>query len=399
MYKYAAVMLALTLLSCSDTRPFLRQTDRARFGERDDRPDNASVVTFYALGDWGSGNANQKAVAEALRADLSAIAPGRRTPPFVLAAGDNIYEHGLPEGWNNEIVTQTLERTFGQMYADIEYHGQPVPFHLVAGNHDHAGKAGGKNGMGDVIHQETTAERIYSNWEYYPISPEQNPDKNDSTEYVALKQKDILTLATPEQISLGEAATKQVSIFAIDTQVLLDLYDQKSQETLDAHWSRLAALADGSPAKWKFLLGHHPIKSHGTHGGFRSAIWWVPPVILATLVDKLFYRRLQDLDHPAYRQFQRDLTKFMDEHSITSYFAGHEHNLQFLTTGRDHFQIISGSAGKLTKVTHKGDTVFSHAAFGFVRFDLTQTELWIEFFGVKPERGTVNSTGLFRIGG
>lgn len=393
--RILVIMLALALLaSCSDTKPFLRERAPVLFGRLEDRPNNNDVLTLYTLGDWGTGKSAQKAVAEGLRQNVLEIPTGRKVKPFVLGLGDNVYEHGLPEGWNNPETIALLERTFGDVYANVKYEGEHLTFHVVPGNHDYSGRAGGKDGYGDIIHQETTAESLYSYWKYYPIDPERNADSNDSTDYAALRNEDILTLTTPEKISAGGS---RLAVFAIDTQVLLDLYDANDDERLTLHWRKLAALVSQSQADWKMVIGHHPIRSHGKHGGFIKGFWWIPPLTIYALVDKLFVKRKQDLDHPANREFQHDLQEFMEKHDITFYVAGHDHCLQFLRISDRHLQIVSGSAGKLAGVTHKKDTYYSHEAHGFTRFDLTPDEAWIEFFQVDPKKGVVSASGLFRV--
>ena len=87
----------------------------------------------------------------------------------------------------------------------------------------------------------------------------------------------------------------------------------------------------------------------------------------------------------------------MKKYPGSFYLAGHEHNLQFLEVGKNNFQIVSGSAAKLSGVTHKSDTIFSHSAYGFARFDITDEELWIEFFEVNVENEEMNSTALFKV--
>lgn len=396
MFKKLSIPCVFIILtSCSDTRPFLKEGGGATFGQHADRPNTTDVLTFYALGDWGTGNQNQKAVAKALRKNISELPPGRKVPPFVLGLGDNVYEEGLPEGFDNPGALEKLRRSFGEIYSEVEYGDEAVMFHIIPGNHDHAGKAGGKHGVGDVIHQETTAERLYDTWHYYPIDPEKNSDSEDARNYRDLKSENILSLATPEKIAA--VSSKTLAVFALDTQVLLTLYEEKDAERLALHWRKLREQVEISPAVWTLIIGHHPVRSHGKHGGFRNWVWYVPPVILVTLVDKFFHKRVQDLDHPANRAFQKDLIDFMAQHEVDFYLAGHEHNLQFLTMEANRFQIVSGSAGKLSGVTHKNDTLFSHASFGFVRFDLTGRELWVEFFEVAPDQETYRSSGLFKL--
>ncbi|MFQ5637372.1 MAG: metallophosphoesterase [bacterium] len=390
-------LLAVFVLRCSDTKPFLRvplADDVVQPGDPELRPEHSQVLTFYVLGDWGTGSGQQKAVADALKRSVAHIPPGRTHRPFVLGLGDNVYEHGLPEGWDNPETTRLLHETFGEMYSEVKYHGSRLTFHVVPGNHDYAGRSGGKDGFGDVLHQETTAEALFRSWKYYPIDAQKNSDTNDAADYQRLKSENIFALALPEKVSTQSGDL--ISIVALDTQVLLDLYNKKDDALVQKHWHNADNLLAES-ASWKFAIGHHPLRSHGKHGGFRKAIWWVPPVILFTLVDKLFYKRIQDLDHPANRRFQKDLLQTMQKNDVMFYLAGHEHSLQFLEVDRRHLQIVSGSAAKLSGVTHDDDTFFSHSARGFVRFDVVKDEVWIEFFEVAVENAALKSTGLFKV--
>jgi len=87
----------------------------------------------------------------------------------------------------------------------------------------------------------------------------------------------------------------------------------------------------------------------------------------------------------------------MKKYPGSFYLAGHEHSLQFLEVGKNNLQIVSGSAAKVSGVTHKSDTIFSHSAYGFARFDITGEELWIELFEVNVENEEMNSTALFKV--
>lgn len=391
------VSLLLFLSSCSDIKPFLKETgaeDYVQLGNPQERPNHENVLTFYALGDWGTGKENQKAVAQALKENVNGIPSGRKIAPFVLGLGDNIYEHGLPEGWGNPEAVKLLEKTFGSIYNDIKYDDENLTFHIVPGNHDYDQIAGGRKGFGDIIHQETTAEKLYPYWKYYPIDPARNSDTEDSTNYQALKDQDIFSLTVPENIPIETDG--KISITAIDTQVLLDLYQKNDQENLQKHFRKLESLLM-EDAKWKFIIGHHPVQSHGKHGGFRTAFWWMPPIFLGTFVDILFVKPLQELDNASNRRFQHDLMNIMKKYRVHFYLAGHDHNLQFLKVGQKNFQIISGSAAKLSPVTHRKDTLFSQSAHGFVRFDLADNALWIEFFEVDVKNRTFNSTALYKI--
>jgi len=109
------ICLLLFLAGCSDTRPFIRKAapdDMVQPGRPEDRPNNQNVLTFFALGDWGTGKGEQKAVAAALGKNVGQIPPGRKVAPFVLGLGDNVYEKGLLEGWDNPGALSLLDQTF-----------------------------------------------------------------------------------------------------------------------------------------------------------------------------------------------------------------------------------------------------------------------------------------------
>lgn len=391
------IYILLLLAGCSDTRPFIRKMttdDLLQPGRPEDRPNHENVLTFFALGDWGTGKKEQKAVAEALRKNVEQIPPGRKVAPFALGLGDNIYERGLAEGWDNPAAIRQLEKTFGEKYSDIKYENKNISFHIVPGNHDHNGVAGGKGGFGDILNQETTAERLYDYWEYYPIDPDKNSDTDDLKNYQTLLNEDIHKLTIPQKLPI--AAEEKISIIAIDTQVLLNIYQKDKKEDLQKHLNLLESLLQND-SKWKFIIGHHPLRTHGTHGGFRTAIWWIPPIILYTIVDKLFIKPIQDLDNSHYKKLIEDLGTILKKYPRTFYLAGHEHSLELLEIGKNNFQLVSGSAAKLSGVTHKADTIFSHSAYGFARFDLTNEELWIEFFEVDVQNAQMNSTSLLTL--
>jgi len=394
---FAIVAVLLILSGCSDTRPFIRQPevdDPLQVGKPDERPDHADVLTFYVLGDWGTGDEKQRRVARALKRDLMSLEGKRTTTPFVLGLGDNVYPDGLHQGWNHPEVIRRLHETFGDMYSDITFADSNIVFHVIPGNHDHGGRVGGKDGVGDVIHQETTAERLYPYWEYYPVDPKLDSDTDDSTNYASLKSANIFELSIPQEI---EVKTSKIKVAGIDTQAMLELYAKNDTALLSKYWQKLNTIFEHDSG-WKILLGHHPIKTHGWHGGFRSAIWWVPPIIFFTITDKLFLSRIQDLDHPANQAFQRDLTQFMRQNDVYFYLSGHEHNLQLIRIGERNFQLISGASGKLSEVSHDDDTFFSHQARGFVRCDVTKDAFWLEFISIDSKTGEQTSSAMFKLG-
>ncbi len=447
MAKYG-LMLALLVAGCNHTAPFVRS---AAPYTTTAPPEHAGVVSFYALGDWGTGDATQHAVAQALADDVHRIALDRRVPPFVVELGDNVYSKGLPAGWGNPVADSLLDATFASVYEGVTYRGEMVDFHVVPGNHDYGVKGfGGSDGWGDVLQQETRAEARSPHWKYYPLPVDRReiPDTNDEAEYEALRRRDLRDVALPEAVPLPPGLP--LTLVALDTQILLDLYAAHDTTRLRRHWHRLDSLLAAGHG-WKVVFGHHPVRTHGRHGGFRTVeewtwtgtrglydqdkLWlkWVPlatrvagPALCAaaltggagwtrvacpagllvmpeatnvldlTLGRYLIGKKIQDTDHPGNRAFQADLLARLTRHGAL-YLAGHDHSLQFLEPAPGVYQVVSGSAGKVSVVTDGADTRFAHAAPGFARLDVTAADLWVTFFSVDVRTRTTLRTARFRI--
>ena len=434
-------VLLFLFLACSASRPPLVEF-------HGQRPTTSDVVTFYALGDWGTGSEDQRAVAVALRDQLQELEKteeSRNLAPFVVELGDNIYPKGLPKKpWNDPEVYRLLEKTFGNIYHDLTYHNQPVVFNVIPGNHDYAKALFSAPDWGDVVHQETTAESLYTNFRYYPIVHGDVTDSNDRIEFENLKSRPIKRLALPQKIDFGGRKPNPVSIFALDTQIILELYNDNDTLTVRRHWEQLEELLGQSDTFWKIIVGHHPMKSYGPHGGYRTfeqwlwsgtrgfiksdflrAIPYVSGAILGTLVSPGFYAlgavqiattvidlfivntffpSIQDINSSAFKKFKRKLLEVMETHGVKIYLAGHEHCLQLIDLNEvgggksQAFQIVSGSAAKVSPVAKKKkDLIFSDSSLGFARFDVTPTEIWVEFFAVDGKSSTASSRARFRI--
>ena len=338
---------------------------------------------FYALGDWGTGNAHPKAVAAILQQDLKKI--DTLGKPFVLGLGDNVYPDGLPDkAFKSREVVDILNRRFGQAYNGIKYKGQSITFHTVPGNHDYHNSHG-------RLHEETTAEALFNGeddtvvFRSYPIHHGKTSDTNDVNEHRELKRRELEEIALPQTV----IDNTDLLIIAIDTPLYLRLYSQKKTSVLEQHWSYLQKKIQASSAKWKLIFGHHPIQSYGTHSGFRSLrewtwtgtrdvipyylrpftfLWLTSITVMADYALCAVRPYKQDLIEDNYQKFIRDFSLVIEKNDIDFYIAGHDHNLQFLDLGESSFQIISGSAGKLNAVSHGKDTIFSSGSRWFCAF-------------------------------
>ena len=165
------------------------------------------LFRFVALGDVGTGEAEQYSVAKAMEQRYQ-TAPF----PFALLNGDNIY----PEG---EI--ERISESFEQPYAALLQNG--VKFRAVLGNHDFSTRQG----------EDEVAYLGYNMPERYYTFTE-----------------------------------KSVQFFALDTnQIYLDRRFKETPWNAQLDW--LQKELEGSTAPWKVVFAHHPIYSSGSHGSDR----------------------------------------------------------------------------------------------------------------------------------
>lgn len=173
-------------------------------------PGDPIRVRFVAVGDTGTGDAVQLAVASAI-----ATVCATKGCDFVQLLGDNIYESGVDGTADPQWQTK-----FETPYASID-----LPFWVVLGNHDNGGAGAGTE-----------------------------PARGDfQVQYGTVSQKWKLPARYYSHVE-GPA-----EMFGLDTNAGM-LLTHQTQTT------EVAAMLDASNASWKVAFGHHPYLSNGPHG-------------------------------------------------------------------------------------------------------------------------------------
>eukprot|EP00878_Enallax_costatus_P022880 GHUV01024314.1.p1 GENE.GHUV01024314.1~~GHUV01024314.1.p1 ORF type:complete len:373 (+),score=81.50 GHUV01024314.1:129-1247(+) len=256
-----------------------------------DEQDAQYVLTFFVIGDWGrQGNKNQRRAAK-LMADIAECMP----PSFVLSTGDNFYSHGL---------RSTNDPQFHDSFINVyDRASLQVPWYAVLGNHDYGDQIdpdagtlkGGSASCAARRLEDCPKDCCYSaTWQY-------TGQLNDARWHC---QNGVYSVPT--------GSNGLVDIIMMDTNPFQTQYTSQSwyynaggiwQQDPDAIRSRLNSSLAASQAKWKFVVGHHPISSFGSHcnyGGEKDC------------------RNLQWLEVE------------LQNSSVAAYFCGHDHNLQYV---------------------------------------------------------------------
>lgn len=262
-------------------------------------PVHADSLNLLAFGDSGTGDKGQYALAEVMTKTCANLGCDA-----ALLLGDNIYPHGALTASDPQFQSK-----FEKPYRGLEF-----PFYAVLGNHDvHLGRQG------------ADAQIQYT---------------NHSSKW---RMK-----ARHYRERLGHT-----EIFALDTNTILD--DREQQQWLDE------ALAS-SDARWKLVIGHHPIYSIGEHGQ-ADAHEGRPQARLRTWLSPLLCR----------------------ERAV--YLSGHDHLVQVNQLPCGSLSIVSGAAGKPRKAYNEAieaqrDTLrFYHAkTLSFAHLAIRDDELKLTFW-------------------
>jgi hypothetical protein len=129
--------MEFTGLQPDTSYPYEVQVNNQKIGDGAVRtyPEKATRLAFFVIGDMGTGDANQRGIAGAMRQELLKRAQSDNPIRFVLTMGDNIYASTnlgyIVQGSGDQ--DRDWEAKFFQPYGDIL---RQVPFYPSLGNHD-----------------------------------------------------------------------------------------------------------------------------------------------------------------------------------------------------------------------------------------------------------------------
>lgn len=240
-------------------------------------------VVFIAMGDTGTGQQGQYAVARAIATWCAS-----RQCDLVLGMGDNFY--GVTPTQASDAL---FEERFEHPYADLS-----LPFYMILGNHDtgrYSDGDGGDQSKGNVqVEYHYRTDRLSTKWQmpsrYYRFS-----------------------------LPVGDAEPL-VEFFAIDSAPFVGAWDTdndyppSSYARQQGDW--LSEAVTASRASWKLAFAHHPYISNGKHGN--ASNYDGAPVANGEVLEKL--------NGLIFRDFMEDYVC----NRVDWLFSGHDHNMQLL---------------------------------------------------------------------
>ncbi|TNE47220.1 MAG: hypothetical protein EP343_20510 [Deltaproteobacteria bacterium] len=301
-------------------------------------PPTPQGIRFILMGDTGTGSAQQKAVATAIKKKCDAEAqPGGRGPcDFGLLLGDNFYDVGVSSAKDPQFKTK-----FSDIYSFLKF-----PFYITIGNHDYGiDKIGG---VGAGFHK----------FQYYRDYAKTNPQFVFPNKYFSFKKGNATF------VSLNTCEIFFDGLPGVDVKAQKKFVQQE------------LAKATQNQSVWKFAFGHHPYISNGTHGdaGKYEGIPFIPFVS------------------------GDSVKKFMESEicgKFDFYFSGHDHNMQLLQSKCNTNWLVHGAGAKTKKA---GDTKRNKVWFqnfqdtGFAYVHISGRTMTIEFYTATSAQPVFSKT-------
>ena len=365
------IYVVLFFCSCSVGKKYTSNIDTIPL-----EPKNKSEIGYslYLIGDVGDDITKSEPVLKSLHNRLQSDNNANTGVAFL---GDNLYPAGLRKK-NNKFRAQDERRLDVQINAVKDFNGDIL---FIPGNHDWAEQA--HNGEKRIKRQEKYIQnKLMSKNVFRPSHGCPGPE--------VIKVSDDLV------------------IIILDTQWWLHKHGKPKGEKDGCEVSNTDELMVAFKEALKknrskniVVLGHHPLVSNGSHGGYFPTKDHIFP--LAKL-NKNFYLPLpglgsiypvyrkyighnQDIAHPVYADMVKKLKAAINEYDNVIYAAGHEHNLQYIQQDNAHY-VISGSGSKTTYVRHNKRLRYGAKKTGYTRlYHYENGEMWVDFITVNQETG------------
>ena len=343
----------LTIAGCSHTKPYYHP-DIPDSAKHDGKAEGKLRYRLLLLGDGGAPKPD-----EPVLKTLEEWAKKDATNTSIVFLGDNMYPEGMTERKKHEAATRLTPQL--TVVKTTSVHGLFIP-----GNHDWAsGRAEGHNAL--RAQEELINDALAGESNFLPSGGSPGPV--------------VLELPKTDPV---------LRLIVLDTQWWLHQHE-KPKKSLEKVIEELVGLLDTELPV--IVVGHHPLESYGSHGGFYDwkahlfplRFWkkwiWVPIPIVGSVYPYArwhLHRSDQDMNGARNKNMVAQLNRAFATRksppqgpSLLIYTSGHEHSLQVLKGAVTDYLLVSGAAAsqKVTEVMSGDSTLFAHQHTGFMAID------------------------------
>ena len=209
---------------------------------------SGDVMSFFVLGDWGTGGKGQKQVANGLASKMR-----QDGATALFTTGNNFYGQGVAS--TDDIQWET---TFERMYLREEL---DIPFYAVLGTQDY--------GLKPDAQVSYTGKRLRDG----TITRWNMPSRYWTTAFQS------------------PGSTVSVRVIGLDTEQLIG--PDTNSRSIQLRW--LDSVLQQPGEEWRIVVGHHPVFSNGMRGNTISLIQHLKPILERGHVQLYFAGRDHDL--------------------------------------------------------------------------------------------------------
>lgn len=337
------------------------------------------VYKVFLIGDTGApAKHSRESSYKLLEEQLSRT----RKQAAVIFLGDNIYPSGMPDSTDKDrnSAEAILNR---QLNAVKSFEGRII---FMPGNHDwQSGGAEGLKRQRIYIENYLDRKNVFLPEDGFPgpvelelMDKDDHPGLREDIRLLILDTQWWLQVEGKPFGDTGEYMLEDAGDFLRELQNIL--LDRRNDHVM--------------------VLGHHPLFSNGSHGGYFPLRTHLLPPVFGTLYAgyRKFFGYPQDIAHYRYRLLKEELLQLFNGHQDLIYASGHDHSLQYFKkerkNERQHY-IVSG-AGTATDFVAKGrGAAFAAQRKGFATVSYySDGSSWLEFW--QPVSGTSEGKLLFR---
>ncbi|XP_021742334.1 purple acid phosphatase 8-like [Chenopodium quinoa] len=309
-YKFInTILIILTILMVFNGQLINAKLPKFKHATKQD-----GSLSLLVVGDWGrKGAYNQTLVANQM-----GIVGEKLDVDFIISTGDNFYDDGL-----TGVHDPNFEESFSNIYTAPSLQKR---WYNVLGNHDYGG---------DVLAH---------------LSP-------------ILRKRDSRWFSLRSYVVKSET----VDFFFVDTTPFQDKYFVEDKHTYDwrgvlprkRYLSNLLQDVDEalkkSSAKWKFVIGHHPVFSAGHHGNTEELVAQLLPIL--------------------------------EENNVDLYINGHDHCLEHISSPDSEIEFLTSGGGSKSwrgdeKEWNPEELKLYYDGQGFMSMQVTRTRVDIAFFDI-----------------
>ncbi|RAR46482.1 calcineurin-like phosphoesterase family protein [Flavobacterium lacus] len=351
-YKKGLVLLpSFFLFSCA--------THSIQTGKKDTLSSHQEIVdsskvshTFFLLGD--AGNTTNPEALQTLKFLESQVSTTDKNSTL-LFLGDNIYPKGMPADKNDPTREDAEKKITLQLEIAKNFKGKTI---FIPGNHDWY------NGLKGLNEQEKFVATYL----------------NEKKAFLPRKGCALETVKINDQIGLIVVDSEW---FLQDWDKHPTLNDDCDIRTRLEFFDELKSEINKNQNKFTILAIHHPLMSHGPHGGVFSAKKHLYPInntiplpligSFINLLRKTTGASPQDLQNKVYRDLINNIKPMIQNRNNVLVVSGHEHNLQYIENDGIK-QVISGAASKREAAKAVGANDFSFGGFGYGKLEIYENQ-------------------------